>query len=77
MARVDNILATVPGQYIGEASLTLPLPETATVDEMAVEVEAAWVGKVRITYRRWKYRHQRTTRWAWSAVSAERVPLPG
>jgi hypothetical protein len=67
----DNLLAAVPGHLIGAASLTLPDPATSPVDELAAEVDAPDVGRVRITYRRRRIRHHRSSRWAWLAVRAE------
>lgn len=56
-------------------SLQLPPPETAAADEMSIVVDAGDLGRVRIHYRRQRYRHYRTTRWMWAPERAE--PAPG
>ncbi|MDR7269753.1 hypothetical protein J2X20_002382 [Pelomonas saccharophila] len=50
-----GILAGVPGQYIAQASKSLPDPACALDDEMCVEIDAAWAGRVRLTFRKQRY----------------------
>ncbi len=50
-----DLLARVPGQYVAQASKALPDPACALDDEMSVEIEAAWVGRVRLTFRKQRY----------------------
>lgn len=71
----NGILASVPGQYIAQGQLTLPSPEDRT-EPMTVELDADWVGRVRITYWPYSYRHRRNTFWAWAAKHAEKVATP-
>jgi len=57
---VDNgILARVPGQYIGQAIQSLPDAVTATMDEMTVEVDAGWAGRVRLKCTKHRYRRSK------------------
>lgn len=59
-AHVDNgILARVPGQFIAQASKSLPDPACAIADEICVEVDAAWAGRVRLTFRKQRYSRPR------------------
>jgi hypothetical protein len=51
----EGILARVPGQFIAQASKSLPDPACALDDEMYVEIEAAWVGRVRLTFKKQRY----------------------
>lgn len=62
----NGILPTVPGQFIGAAVSLWPDAQTAESDTHLVEIDAAWVGRVWITYRR--VREPRFARWFWSAV---------
>jgi hypothetical protein len=67
----NGIMASVPGQFIARGSQQLPDPETATEAEMSVTLEADFVGRVRITYRRQLARHRKHSHWYWAAVRAE------
>lgn len=51
----EGILARVPGQFLVQASKSLPDPACALDDEMSVDVEAPWVGPVRLTFKRRRY----------------------
>ena len=51
----EGILARVPGQFVAQGSKSLPDPACALDDEMSVEIEAAWVGRVRLTFKRQGY----------------------
>jgi len=52
----------------------LPPAETATEDEMSLVGDAEHLGRVRIYYRRQRYRHYRNTRWMWAIDRAEPAP---
>jgi hypothetical protein len=54
--------------------LQLPPAETATADEMSVVIDAGGLGRVRIYYRRHRYRHYRNTRWMWAVSRADPAP---
>lgn len=75
--RVDP--ATVPllgriwSGYQAPADM-LPPAATATQDEISVVVDAGHVGRVRIYYRRIRYRHYRSSHWAWVVNRAEPAP---
>lgn len=51
----DGILARVPSQFVVQASKSLPDPACALDDELSVDVEAAWVGPVRLTFKKQRY----------------------
>lgn len=77
--RTDNgDLARVPSQCIAQASKTLPDPACAIDDEMCVEVDADWAGRVRLTFRRQRYTLPRgkTSYFAWLCRHAEIVSPP-
>ncbi|MDF3823021.1 hypothetical protein P3G55_24215 [Leptospira sp. 96542] len=69
----NGILAKVGGQYIAQAMQTLPIAPTSKVAEAVAEIDAGWVGRVRIRYRIHKYRHHKTSMSTWVAVHAELV----
>ena len=72
--QADNgLLAAMPSEWIGKASLTLPDPQTAVQETMSVVIEAAWAGTVRIHFRRYRYTQLRNHFWSWSAYRAEKV----
>jgi hypothetical protein len=52
-------------------ALQLPPAETAASDEMSIVIDAGELGRVRIYYRRQRYRHYRNTRWMWAVDRAE------
>ncbi|WP_457424287.1 hypothetical protein [Roseateles sp. P5_E7] len=75
--QADNgILARVPSQFIAQASKSLPDPACAVDDEMSVEIDAAWAGRVRLTFRKRRYSRPRgkTSYAAWLCHHAEPVP---
>ncbi|MFT7772806.1 hypothetical protein [Roseateles sp.] len=75
-SHADNgILGRVPGQHIAQASKSLPDPACAVDDEMLVEIDAGWVGRVRLTFRKQRYSRPRskTSYVAWFCRHAEAV----
>lgn len=72
----NGILPAVPGDYTHQAMKTLPAAATAPQEQMSVVVEAGHLGRVRIDFRRYRYRHYKNTFWAWSAVCAVKEPRP-
>lgn len=72
----NGILACVPGAYVGQAQHSLPDPATFPGDEVHVEVHAGWLGPVRLTFRKYRYRRPKGkfSAVAWSCHHAERVP---
>lgn len=73
---VDNgILARVPGEYIAQASKSLPDPACAIDDEMCVEIDAGWAGRVRLTFRKQRYSRPRgkTSYVAWLCRHAAQI----
>lgn len=74
----QDILARVPGQYVAQASKTLPDPACSIDDEMSVEIDAAWVGRVRLTFRKQRYSRPngKVSYVSWLCRHAERVSDP-
>jgi len=78
--QADNgILGRVPGQYIAQASKSLPDPACVVADEMCVEIDAAWAGRVRLTFRKQRYSRPRgkTSYVAWLCRHAELITIAG
>lgn len=69
----NGILAQVPGQFIAQASQTLPPAGTAEARDYPVEIEAGHLGAVRITFRKQKMKRAKHSHWFWLAQRAERV----
>lgn len=55
----SGILARVPGQFIAQASKSLPDPACALDDEICVEIDAARAGRVRLTFKKQRYSRPR------------------
>lgn len=73
---VDNgILGRVPSPYVGQAQMSLPDPASVPDDEISVEVEAGWLGRVRLTFRKYRYTRPKgkLSAVAWSCRFAERI----
>ena len=73
---MDNgILARVPGQFVGQAQSNLPDAALVNDDEISVEVDAAWLGRVRLTFRKYRYTRPKGkfSAVAWSCRHAEQV----
>lgn len=74
--RNDNgILAHVPGQYVGRAQMWLPDAALFPHDEVSVEVDAGWLGRVRLIFRKYRYSRPKAKAMmvAWSCRYAERL----
>lgn len=74
LTRTDNgILARVPSQFIAQAGRTLPDPACAVEDQMQVEIDTDFVGRVRLHFRKQCYRRPRgkTSYFAWHCFYAE------
>lgn len=72
--RVDNgILARVHGEYVGRAQSLLPDAALVPEDVIRVEVEAGWLGRVRLTFRKYRYTRPKGkfSAVAWSCRHAE------
>ena len=71
---VDNgVLGRVPSQFIAQACKSLPDPACALEDELSVDIDAAWAGRVRLTFRKQRYSRPRgkTSYVAWLCRHAE------
>lgn len=74
--RIDNgILARVPGEFVGQAQSSLPDAALVPADEIRVEVDAGWLGRVRLTFRKYRYTRPKGkfSAVAWSCQHAEPV----
>lgn len=69
----NGILAQVPGQFIAQASQTLPPAGTAEDRDYDVEIDAGHLGAVRITFRKQKLKCAKHSHWFWLAQRADRV----
>lgn len=69
----NGILASVPGQYVAEATQLLPPADTAEDRDYEVEIDAGHVGRVRIYARRQKARHGKHAHWYWLVFRAEKI----
>ena len=67
------MLESIPGEIIAKAAAMLPDAQSAPDEPQYVEVRQAghWI---RITFRRFEYVRGETTRWYWTAESAEKAP---
>jgi hypothetical protein len=65
------LLGRVRGQDIAAAAHTLPACGPDARDTMTAEVDAAHVGRVRITFTKFKHTHEALSRWFWAAEHAE------
>jgi hypothetical protein len=68
-----NLLFKIPGQYISAGSRSLPSAETATDDPQQAVVDVPGIGRVRLTYTRFKHKKAKTTRFFWTVESAELI----
>jgi hypothetical protein len=75
---LDNgILAQVPGQFTGAAAMSLPPADSVARDAvLTVDVEAAHVGSVRLSFRPMLAQHRRHRHWYWSAFRADAIDAP-
>lgn len=75
-SRIDNgVLARVPSQYVGRAQASLPDAALVADDVISVEVDAGWLGRVRLTFRKYRYTRPKGkfSAMAWSCCHAEVV----
>lgn len=68
----SGVLAKVPGEVIGRASMALPKPGPGQPAERYAEVDHD-LGRVRITYKLASTTHHKSTNWFWKATFAEVV----
>lgn len=71
----SGILARVPSQFIAHAGRTLPDPACAIEEQMQVEIDAGWLGRVRLAFKKRRYSRPRakTSYYAWHCLHAEQV----
>lgn len=78
-ARLDNgILARVPGEYVGKAQSSLPDAALVLANEISIDVDAGGLGRVRLTFRKYRYTRPKGkfAAVAWSCRHAERLTSP-
>src|SRR5262249_45282040 len=75
----DNVLATIPGEYIARAAISLPEARDASAEPQQVAISIppieGRVGnrRVRITFKQFKHKRGKATRYFWTAEHAEVV----
>jgi hypothetical protein len=70
----NGILAQVPGQFTGAATTSLPPADSVARDAvLTVDVEAAHVGWVRISFAPRLAQHHRHKHWYWAAFRADAI----
>jgi hypothetical protein len=73
----NGILAQVPGQFTGAAAMSLPPADSVARDAvLTVDVEAAHVGSVRLSFTPKLAQHRRHRHWYWSAFRADSIDTP-
>ena len=70
----NGILASVPGEFVSLGSGRLPSAEAMEGQRRSSEVDAGWLGLVRITYEAKRLRYRKSSRWVWVAVRADKMP---
>jgi len=70
----NGILSKVPGEFEARASRSLPPAEDAAEEILWAEVDTGtlWQGRVRIRFRRRRFKHGRHSHWGWVGEFAER-----
>jgi hypothetical protein len=64
------LLGRIRGQDIAAAAHALPACGPDACDTMEADVDAVHVGRVRITFTKFKHTHLAQSRWFWAAESA-------
>jgi hypothetical protein len=73
----NGILAQVPGQFTGAAAVSLPPADSVARDAvLTIDVEAAHVGWLRLSFAPRLAKHGRHRHWYWSAFRADAVDAP-
>jgi len=67
----DNIMPSIPGEYLSPSRYWLPSPETARDSTHEVQCVLPRFGAVRITYQRMTHKHGRFRSWLYTPVSAQ------
>ena len=66
-----DILRKIRGDDLGRAVLTLPPIETAASETVEATFDAAGLGPVRVTFRKFRRKHHRTSLLFWLAERAD------
>ena len=69
----DDILRKIRGVDLARAVLALPPCEATAGETVETVIDAAGVGRVRVTFRKFRKKHHRTSLLFWLAERAERV----
>jgi hypothetical protein len=66
-------LSRIRGEDIATAQRSLPECQQSSPDTVTADVEAQYVGRVRISFTKMRSNHHRMRRWFWAAEIAERI----
>ena len=69
----ENLLVKIPGQYIAAGSRSLPNADTSKDETLQAIVDVPNIGRVRLTYTRFKHKKAKTTRFFWTVESGELI----
>jgi hypothetical protein len=69
----DNLLAKIPGDYVAKAAQSLPPAATATFDTAGAMLEVPNIGKVRLTFDRFRSKRGKAVHYFWRVKSAELI----
>ena len=69
----EDILRKIRGEDLGRATMSLPPIETTEAETIEATFDAANVGRVRVTFRKFRKQHRRNRLLFWLAETAERV----
>lgn len=70
-------LTYVGYEHNGLGSKTLPPPGPGVKSPQMVDMDVPDLGRVRITYEAWTYRHHKSSNWAWRATWADKIDDQG
>ena len=72
----DNVLASIPGEHIARAAMSLPEARDAPDEPQYVELHLDG-RRLLLTFKRFKHKRGKTTRWFWTAERAEIIKTKG
>lgn len=74
----NGVLGYVRGEEVGAASQTLPRPGPGQPEQVAVDIDALQLGRVRLTFRLSSYKRGKIIYWHWVIKRADLLePKPG
>jgi hypothetical protein len=66
----ENLMPSIPGDFLVPSGYWMPSPETARDSAHEVRCVLPRFGAVRITYQRMTYEHGRMRSWFWTPIQA-------